>query len=146
MDGIRGKETEYSGVENGASRPASESPASARSKSTANNVDQAAGKSQPQEMNFHQLKRLLSQIYLIRTPYGYVLGRTNPTISTTSIARRYIQTSKPRMNSAYGEFINVLLLVMYSIFFAFGCYLKVDIGMKKLDLQKSYFFRRLFYA
>ena len=62
------------------------------------------GKLNPASMTSKQLAGFLSQFYLIRTPYGYILGRHNPTSSTTSISRRSMQPPKPRLKDHYGEF------------------------------------------
>jgi len=65
---------------------------------------QPSGKLNPSVMTSTQLKGFLSQFYLIRTPYGYILGRHNPAISTTSISRRSMQPPKPRMkDNNYGR-------------------------------------------
>ena len=76
---------------------------------SAENVpEQPSGKLNPSVMTSTQLEGFLSQFYLIRTPYGYILGRHNPAMSTTSISRRSMQPPKPRMNdNHYGEFSNV---------------------------------------
>ena len=71
---------------------------------TRENVPTTAGKLDPSVMTTHQLQGFLSQFYLIRTPYGYILGRHNPALSTTSISRRSMQPPKARINSRYGEF------------------------------------------
>merc|ERR1712110_249415 len=59
------------------------------------------GKLNPASMTSKQLAGFLSQFYLIRTPYGYILGRHNPTSSTTSISRRSMQPPKPRLKDHY---------------------------------------------
>jgi len=63
----------------------------------------SSGKLDPSAMTSHQLQGFLSQFYLIRTPYGYILGRHNPALSTTSISRRSMQPPKARMTSRYGS-------------------------------------------
>merc|ERR1711899_287450 len=60
------------------------------------------GKLNPASMTSKQLAGFLSQFYLIRTPYGYILGRHNPALSTTSISRRSMQPPKARMRPHYG--------------------------------------------
>merc|ERR1711963_396834 len=72
---------------------------------TRENIPPASGKLDPSVMTTHQLQGFLSQFYLIRTPYGYILGRHNPALSTTSISRRSMQPPKARMSSRYGEFL-----------------------------------------
>jgi len=66
------------------------------------------GKLNPASMTSKQLAGFLSQFYLIRTPYGYILGRHNPTSSTTSISRRSMQPPKPRLKDHYGSIMNPL--------------------------------------
>merc|ERR1712018_1048672 len=69
---------------------------------TRENVPPTSGKLDPSLMTSHQLQGFLSQFYLIRTPYGYILGRHNPALSTTSISRRSMQPPKARMRPHYG--------------------------------------------
>ena len=51
-----------------------------------------------------QLQCYLDQFYLIRTPFGYILGRKDPAIEATSASGSPMQTPKPPTKSAYGEF------------------------------------------
>lgn len=57
------------------------------------------------KLSSRELERFLSQFYLIRTPYGYILGRVNPAISSSTISRRS-SNPKPRMKSAYGSMMS----------------------------------------
>merc|ERR1712018_482901 len=65
---------------------------------TRENVPPTSSKLDPSLMTSHQLQGFLSQFYLIRTPYGYILGRHNPALSTTSISRRSMQPPKARIH------------------------------------------------
>ena len=51
-----------------------------------------------------EINEFLSQFYLIRTPYGYILGRNSPHVSTRSLARRSSPLASQHKPS-YGEFI-----------------------------------------
>ena len=58
----------------------------------------------PANMASGELDKYLSAFYLIKTPYGYVLGRQNPTMSATSIARRSVRASNSQKRSDGGKF------------------------------------------
>ena len=62
-------------------------------------------------LNSDQLHDFLSQFYLIRTPYGYILGRNNPPArtSTRSVAR----PSHRSRQSSYGKLTFSDLLLMW---------------------------------
>ena len=51
------------------------------------------------DMAPRQLDSYLSGFYLIKTPYGFVLGRKSPSLSTTTFARRASKKRSPK-----GEF------------------------------------------
>ena len=70
---------------------------------------QSLSKPNPSTMTSPQLKGYLSQFYLIRTPYGYILGRHSPArplIATTSLTRRSVQAPKSEIKEkSHGEFL-----------------------------------------
>lgn len=93
------EEEEYSAM--GHASPKDNS-APARPRNPTNNVHQK-GKF---DMNPRELQTFLSQFYLIRTPYGYILGRVNPAISSSKITRRSMQTPQSRMKASYGSLMS----------------------------------------
>ena len=58
----------------------------------------------PANMASGELDKYLSAFYLIKTPHGYVLGRQNPAMSGTSIARRSVRTANYPKSSDGGKF------------------------------------------
>ena len=58
----------------------------------------------PANMGSGELDKYLSTFYLIKTPYGYALGRQNPSMSATSIARRSVRSANFLKSSEKGTF------------------------------------------
>ena len=104
MDNILGDENDVQEARNDALNHEQESEYQRHADLTRESVPQTPGKLNPSVMTSHQLQGFLKQFYLIRTPYGYILGRHNPAISTTSITRRSMKPPKPQMKDHYGEF------------------------------------------
>ena len=98
------EENELQSPRNGALTHEKDSQHSAHPELTNESVPQTSGKLNPSVMTSDQSQGFLKQFYLIRTPYGYILGRHNPAISSTSITRRSTKPPKPRMKDHYGEF------------------------------------------
>ena len=68
------------------------------------NPNQLEGPSDKFNASRREIAEFLSQFYLIRTPYGYILGRNSPHVSTRSLARRS-PTLSSQYKPSYGEFI-----------------------------------------
>ena len=52
----------------------------------------------PANMDSQELDKYLSAFVLIKTPYGYALGRKNSGMPETSIARRSVRSGYPHKN------------------------------------------------
>jgi hypothetical protein len=104
LDNILEDENELQSPRSGAMTNEKDSEPSTHPELTRESVPQTSGKLNPSVMTSNQLEGFLKQFYLIRTPYGYILGRHNPAISTTSITRRSMKPPKPRMKDQFGEF------------------------------------------
>ena len=55
------------------------------------------------DVSAEQLQKFLSQFYLIRTPYGYILGRNYSPGNYMPYPGKSKRTSRQRRNSNYGE-------------------------------------------
>ena len=79
-----------------------------------NNHHKHPGKSEMFNASQKQIEDFLSQFYLIRTPYSYILGRNNPAVSTRSLARRSTPSTS-QYRPSYGKCQNILLLILCGV-------------------------------